>query len=929
MNISKILYITAGIGALAVGYFALSGNSDEIDYSTQVKPILNKNCIACHGGVKKQGGFSVLFREEALGKTKSGKPAIIPGDPEHSDFIARLSHSDPEERMPYKTAPLKKEEIEILTKWVKQGAKWGEHWAFTRPKEIEVPNKGMFAGFFSWFGGKKWEKNDIDYFVSDKLEKEGLKHADQAEKGVLLRRVSLDLIGLPPTEKQLNDFLADNSDDAYEKAVDQLLKSPQFGERWAGLWLDMARYSDSKGYEKDEGRSIWKYRDYVIKAFNDNMPYNQFLTEQLAGDLLPNPTKSQYIATAFHRNTMNNDEGGTDDEEFRTAALLDRVNTTWEMFQGTTFACVQCHSHPYDPIRHDEYYKYLAFFNNTRDEDVPDDSPFLREFKSEDSTKLVALKTWLKTNVSDKASAEYEQKVRFLEPKIHPHWGDQFVNGFLADNKYLSVRNGGTVRFKQMPVEGKTRLMVAYGNKTGAPTRMEVHLGSPDGKQLMAIRLDTTGKGGWTNSWDYKVFDLPKLSGKQDWFLKFTNPKVKPEESTCVIGYFILLDDFPGKGKSGYETGQQMFMDLVRTDPAITTPVMFENPADFTRKTQVFDRGSWLTKGKEVQPDVPKIFGGLPGNLPKNRLGLAKWLGSKENPLTARVAVNRFWEQIFGVGLVETLEDFGTQGFTPSNPELLDFLATRFMNEYNWQPKELLKEIVMSATYQQDSKANAALLEKDPMNRFLARGPRVRLNAEQIRDQALLVSGLLSYKMYGKSVMPYQPDGIWNSPYSGMSWRLSDGEDQWRRAVYTYWRRSGPYPSLMTFDGGSREVCLARRIRTNTPLQALTTMNDPVYVECSKFLAKRMLQENGDTEAQIRKGYRLALSRDITPQKLEVLLSFYQNTYKTYQQKPKEADKLLGICKDDAIKPKNIPSTAAMTMVASAILNLDEFITKQ
>lgn len=929
MNLTKILASTVVLTVAGYGIYLLR-NGDQVDYSTEVKPILNKRCISCHGGVKKQGGFSVLFKEEALAVTESGKPSIIPGDPDHSEFITRLTSKDPEERMPYKEEAMPQEEIEILRKWVKQGANWGEHWAFSQPQRPDVPGKSMFASVFSWFSSSAWEKNDIDYFVSDRLEKESINHANQAEKATLLRRVCLDLTGLPPTSQQLNEFLADNSANAYEKMVDKLLASPRYGERWAGMWLDLARFSDTKGYEKDEKRNIWKYRDYVIEAFNKDLPYNQFIKEQLAGDLLPNPTDEQLIATAFHRNTMNNDEGGTDDEEFRNAALVDRVNTTWEVLQGTTFACVQCHSHPYDPIRHEEYYQYMAFFNNTRDEDVPDDSPFLRQFKPEEKAQYEQLKNWIKTNVSAESAHKFGDLVRFLEPKVHPHWGDQFINGSLADNKYLGIRNGGSVRFKELPLQNKTQLLIAYGNKTGSATTLEVHRGAVNGPIVTTIRLDTTQKGGWTNSWDYKIVPLPAgLPAKEDWFLTFKNPKVKPDQSTCIVGYFIFMEDFPGKGKAGYAENQARFISLLRAEPENTTPILLENPTEYYRKTHLWERGNWTAKTTEVHPAIPAIFGKLPDNAPKNRLSLANWMGSNQNPLTARVAVNRFWEQLFGTGLVETQEDFGTQGFTPSYPELMDYLSVKFMDDFDWQPKKLLKYIVMSATYQQDSRVTPDLREKDPMNRLLARGPRVRLSAEQVRDQALLVSGLLSDKLFGPSVMPYQPEGLWANPYSGLSWKISNYEDQHRRALYTFWRRTSPYPSMITFDGASREVCLARRIRTNTPLQALVTMNDPVYVECAINLAKKMEASGNQIDTKIEDGYRLALSKEISPDKKAILLKLYQTALANYRKSPNDANKLLNVCPDDRIKPHDSPQLAALTMVASTILNLDEFITKE
>lgn len=921
MNINRIFLWSTAIIVGGFSAYSLIGKKQTIDFSTQVKPILNKNCIACHGGVKKQGGFSVLFREEALGNTKSGKPAIIAGDPEHSDFIARLTHKDPEERMPYQAEPLKKEEIEILTKWVKEGANWGEHWAFTVPEPPAIPNKNFLAGFTDWFS-EKWEKNDIDYFVSEKLTEQGLTHSPQADRSVLLRRVSLDLTGLPPSEKQVTDFLNDNSTNAYEKAVDRLLASPQYGERWAGMWLDLARYSDTKGYERDDVRSIWKYRDYVIEAFNQNMPYNQFLKEQLAGDLLPNPTDNQLIATGFHRNTMTNDEGGTDNEEFRTAAVLDRVNTTWEVLQGTTFSCIQCHSHPYDPFRHEDYYKYVAFFNNTRDEDSYGDYPHLKLYLKEDAAKVENIKQWILKNSSLEKAQEYTKFLKTWQPTYNSLSCDEFVKSELSDTKFLGIQNGGSARLKNVDLTDKNQFIIRY-NCWKLGSSLTIHLDKPDGPILLSTKLDTT-KG-----YASKKLNFKPVNGIHNLYLTAKNLSMKgTEEYTALFDWFGFLSEFPAQNTSESLAMQNEFWRLVTLGTDITL-IMDENPKNLHRKSFVFERGNWTVKGKEVQPDIPNLFGGLPKDLPKNRLGLATWIGSEKNPLTARVAVNRFWEQLFGIGLVETIEDFGTQGFTPSNPELLDYLAVKFMKEYNWQPKQLLREIVLSATYQQDSKVNAEILEKDPANRFFARGARVRLSAEQVRDQALAVSGILSTKMFGKSVMPYQPDGIWRIPYSGASWKKSEGDDQFRRALYTYWRRSSPYPSMITFDGTSREICLARRLRTNTPLQALTTLNDPVYVECARYFAKRMDEQSGTTLDKIKKGYRLAMAKEISNDKLLILNNLYQKSLQSFKAKPKDAMTFLGYCEDNTILPKNIPDLAAKTMVATAILNLDEFITKE
>jgi hypothetical protein len=909
---SKIILFS--IALLGVFWTAKSiyenNNSDKIDYSTQVKPIINKHCIACHGGVKKINDFSLLFRSDALAKTKSGKPAIIPFHPEKSDFIARLTHADPDERMPYRANPLKKEEIEILTRWVKEGAEWGDHWAYVSPKKVAVPNpEGYFASFLPF--SDSWAKNDIDRFILQKLKSENLKPSEEASKSILLRRVYLDLIGLPPTPEQLTKFLADNSENAYEKVVDELLKSPQFGEKWASMWLDLARYSDSKGYQKDNGRTIWEYRDWVIRAFNKNMPFDQFVTEQLAGDLLPNPTEDQLIATAFHRNTMNNDETGTVDEEFRVAAVLDRVNTTWDVFHGTTFSCVQCHSHPYDPFRHEEYYKFMAFFNNTRDEDTDDESPNLRRFSPEDKPKLEALNTWIKNLKPEEKAFDWLHFAKFIEPKFNAHDADNFVESALLGGRSIGLRNGGSCRLPNIKMDGMSQFVINYSVKNLGGI-LEIHDGSPTGKILTVIALkDTTEKG----SAEIKSIKIPLLTGRHDLYLVGKNPNFKQTAKDVIkINWFTFMPDFPKN------FDEKNFWSLVKAKTE-NTPIMQSSQPDYQRKTHVFTRGNWLVHGQEVAAATPKSLHAFPKNAPNNRLGLAQWLTDKKDPLTARTVVNRFWEQIFGVGIVETLEDFGTQGFKPVHPELFDYLSVKLMNEWEWKPKSILKEIVMSATYRQSSIGSRELFEKDPANHFLARGPRVRLSAEQVRDQTLAVSGLLSKKMFGKPVMPYQPEGVWAAVNSNLNYKQSEGEDQYRRAIYTFARRTGPYPSMFNFDSPSREVCVARRIRTNTPLQSLVLLNDPVFVEASNNLAKRAFSKTQDAESQIIMCYQSALQHEPNRKDLKALVKLYEITLENFKKNPKEIKVYL---KDN---PK--PELAALSVVANAIINLDEFVTKQ
>ncbi|HEY1055465.1 MAG TPA: DUF1549 domain-containing protein, partial [Emticicia sp.] len=798
MRYSKLfLFSLIVVAAGAIMAFSFNPFSDKVDFNTEIKPILNKHCVSCHGGVKKAAELSFLFSQEALNtKGKSGKIAIIPGEADHSEFYKRLITNDTEERMPKGKDPLNKEEIALLKKWIDQGAPWGDHWAYQKPEKPDVPSVG---GFFARLGliedeETRFAKNEIDNFVLHKLKEEGLEHSKPADKGTLLRRVYLDLTGLPPTEEQLQAFLNDKSPNAYEKVVDQLLASPAYGERWAAMWLDLARYADTKGYERDVYRNIWRYRDYVIKAFNEDKPFDKFTIEQLAGDLLPNPTNEQLIATGFHRNTMNNDEGGTVDEEFRVAATIDRVNTTFDVWQGTTMGCVQCHTHPYDPFRHEEYYKLMAFFNNARDEDVVSDTPYLRFYKPEDSTKIEELKSWILAK--GKNEKEFEKFVRILEPKVNSHDIEPLSAGTssLLDAKYVGLQHTGYGRLKGVTLTDKNRLVMNFNTGTEKGV-LHIRDGKVDGNIILTIPVfaarDTV-----------MFYQLPKLEGQHDLFFTFTNPK-KPKD-WFQIKWLSFQKTF-GEGKE-YESVELKYKEILNAK-ADFTPIMSEGEGDLAREQHIFERGNWLVHGKEVKADVPTYLSKMPKDYPHNRLGLAKWLVSGNNPLTARVAVNRFWEQIFGTGIVETVEDFGTQGFSASNPELLDYLAVTFQDDMHWSIKQLLKKIVTSGTYQQSSDVNKELLEKDPYNRFLARGPRIRLTAEQVRDQALLVSGILSHKMYGKSVMPYQPDGLWQSPWNGENWKLSQGEDKYRRAIYTFWKRTAPYPSMMSFDAPSREFC--------------------------------------------------------------------------------------------------------------------------
>ncbi len=899
----KLFYSSAVLIVLAITAVVIYP-SDPIDYNTEVKPILNKKCITCHGGVKQEAGFSLLFEEEAFAPTKSGKPAIIRFKPEESELIRRLHLTDPEERMPYKHDPLSKEEIKILTTWIKEGAKWGSHWAYQKVKEPAVPSIN-----------DNWVNNNIDKYILEKLEAEKLSPSKEADKATLLRRVSLDLTGLPASKKIAAKYLSDQSDKAYENLVTDLMASPAYGEKWAALWLDLARYADTKGFEADRGRSIYKYRDWLIHAFNTDKPYNDFLTEQIAGDLLPNPSDAQYIATAFHRNTMNNDEGGTDNEEFRTAAVLDRVNTTWSAVMGTSFNCVQCHSHPYDPFKHDEYYKFMAFFNNTRDEDSPFENPVLRQYKGADSIKFESVKKWLQQNAAAPMATYWITFLRTLQPSINAFQCDKFVNG--ANGWYATLRNNGTCNLKNIVLTGKSELLFKYASRVDKGV-WRIYLDSLDGKLIKEVPIKNTG-GGFVHT----TTSIPDIKGTHTLYFKYYSPKIKNNTDDGILfEWFSFGNPFPAKEKPGYDSAYKYFNDLIMAG-AETTPIMMEANADLFRPTHVFERGSWLSKGKIVTPDVPAVLPGLPKNAPKNRLGLAMWLTDKNNPLVSRTLANRLWEQLFGTGIVETLEDLGTQGLSPTHQSLLDYLAWQIMHTHNWSIKKTLKEMVLSATYRQQSMFTKELIKKDPYNKLYARGPRVRLSAEQIRDQTLAVSTLLSPKMYGKSVMPYQPDGIWRSPYNGDAWKLSEGEDQYRRSLYTYFKRTAPYPSMLTFDGGAREVCVIRRIRTNTPLQALTSLNDSSYIIMARSFAKSMDKINGPIEAKIKTGYEQMMYKPIAPAKLNVLTSLYQSSLSKYQGNKKAATLL--VSDSTLASPTN---RAALVVVANAMLNLDEWLNK-
>lgn len=786
---------------LLAGIIAGCGPS-KVDFNTQIRPVLNARCVTCHGGVKTNADLNLQFRELALLGGESGVPAIVPGDADASELMKRITHVSTSERMPKDEEALTEAEITAFRDWINQGANWDTHWAYLRPIKASPASQD------------DWIQSPLDGFILDKLDEVGLSPAEEASCSVLARRVSLDLIGLPATFEQA-ETLCETGD--YEQLVDQLLASPSFGERWAAMWLDLARYADSKGYEADRERSIWRYRDWLIDAFNNDLPFDQFTIEQLAGDLLPNPTTDQLIATAFNRNTMTNEEGGTDDEEHRFASVVDRVNTTYEVFQGTTMRCVQCHGHPYDPFVQEDFYASFAIFNNTADWDQAHEEPVLMEFEPAHQIKgkqLLAQLTELETAIRKDYSAP--QNVAIFEK-----WESELENPEYV-GKLLNTSKNEIRRIAEKPTSERS----PYEND----------------------------------------------------FIR-----------TRIVDAEVTFQDLR-------QRRSELKKQLAELSP-VHTPIMQELPDERARETRLRERGSFLSPLDVVSPAVPKMLSPLPSNEKADRLAFAKWIVSDENPLTARVTVNRYWEQLFGMGIVESSDDFGTIGIPPTHPELLDWLAVHFSQDLAWSQKALLKLLVMSATYRQSSVSTPEKIEKDPRNQFLSRGPRFRLSAEQIRDETLAVSGLLSSKQKGPSVMPSQPPGIWKNPYNGQQWKISEGEDRLRRALYTYWRRTNPYPAMATFDAPSREVCMSRRIRTNTPLQALVTLNDPAFWEAAQELGRQMSQVDGDLTAQIAFGYRKALAREPDEETSQILVE--------------------------------LGRTTSLPIVANTILNLDEFLTKE
>ena len=1038
---------------------------EKMDYNQHVKPILSDKCFACHGPdkAKQKAGLRLDLKETAYGALPEnpGKVAINPGDLAGSEFYHRVISGDPDYVMPTKDSHLSltAKEKAILIRWIENGAEYKPHWAFVKPEKPEIPK----------VQNKNRVKNPIDNFILAKIEREKLQPSGESDKELLLRRVSLDLTGLPPTLEDIDIFLEDKSANAYEKQVDQLLRSPHYGEKMAVDWLDLARFADSHGYTVDRLRDMSPYRDWVINAFNQNLHYDKFVQWQLAGDLMPKPTKDMIIATAFNRNHQQNMEGGIVEEEFQTEYVIDRTNTFGDAMLGISVGCAKCHDHKYDPISQKNYYQLFSFFNNVKeagqiswDDALPTPTVMLPTAKQEKMLRFIDteiasqerevqraittaepdFKKWISGQHYRKLSFEYLPKMnlqalfRFdnnsLKNAVNPkHTGmmkresgqtgdspvfishDSGQAMALNGDVFLDLGQAGVFRRSQpfsvgiwvnIPKELKEgvilhksqaerlynfrgyhlylkddrlELNMAHTAPSNAITKLSqkgiprdqwiqltiTYDGSSkakgfnlfmDGKPCgMETTMDQLTKdilfkgdkqpglqiGGWWRGLGFKggkiddiavynrvltTYEIAILSQKKSWknIVWKTKEQLSAEDLTKLKEYYFSAVSPGVTSASNALTRMRTFL-ADSTENIRELMVMQEMPKP--KKAHVLLRGNYDAFGEEVSPATPESILKFPENLPKNRYGLALWLTNKNNPLTARVAVNRFWQNFFGTGIVKTTEDFGNQGELPSHLELLDWLAITFQ-ESGWDVKKLNKMIVMSATYRQHSKTSKENRDTDPENRLLARGPSGRMTAEMIRDNALAASGLLNIKIGGESVKPYQPEGLWE--INNTTYKPDTGQNVYRRSLYVIVKRSVPNPTLSTFDATSRSFCVVRRQKTNTPLQALVTLNDPTFVEAMKVMGEKMSQES-NVKSAIITAYRKLTGRLPSSRELDLLLMMQKNEYRKFKKYPQKAAGWLGAGQTKINQKADVAVIAANAVVASTILNSDATLTKR
>jgi hypothetical protein len=978
--------------------------AQKVDFNRDVRPILSDKCFTCHGPDSANRTTKLRFDTEQGAKQDLGKGrlAIVPGNPARSLLIERVTSENKVLRMPPAytgAARLSDAEIDTLKRWIAQGAPWKTHWALEVPRRPDVPSS----------------TNAIDYFVRQRLRREGLQPSPEAPRHTLLRRLSFDLTGLPPSPEELDAFLKDSSPNAYEKAVDRLLASPRYGERMAIRWLDAARYADTNGYQTDAERSMWRWRDWVIQAFNANMPFDRFTIEQLAGDLLPDPKLDQLIATGFNRNHRGNGEGGIIPEEYAVEYVVDRIETTSTIWLGLTMGCARCHDHKYDPITQKDFYRFYAYFNN-----IPERGKY---FKYGNTPPLIPAPTESQQKTLEELRRNVEQaEAKFAAPDAaRQAWEQSIAAG--PDLQWSSKRDLHFEHAATETFDGKRLIDAGQFGRFGFYDKFTlaawINPSAPDGAILTRAEDEKEGQGyglylkdgklqlnmvtRWLddcarvesaepiplNRWQHvlavydgtreaeniKVYlngepvklnvlvdelnqgftsgEPLRIGGGGGWRFEgsirdvriyraaFTPAQVRMLAEPASLNQIASIA--PGsrsqaqKDKLHYAFLDQFAPEAIRAswqkvmearnqyatfrDSLPTVMVMQENP----RPSDAFMliRGAYDRPGEKVARGLPAVLPPMPAGAPNNRLGLARWLVDPANPLTARVTVNRFWQMLFGTGLVKTTEDFGSQGEPPTHPELLDWLATEFVRT-GWDVKALMKTMVMSETYRQSSRVSPALLARDPDNLLLARGARFRLAPEMVRDQALAISGLLVEKLGGRSVKPYQPAGLWKELSGGDDYQRGKGEELYRRSLYTFWKRAVPPPGMMTFDSAGRETCVVRQTRTNTPLQALTLMNDVTYIEAARKMAERMMRNGG-----IPYGFLLATSRKPTSDELALLQQSLARFRDKFLTDPAAAEKLLAEGDSPRDPLLDVSELAAYTSLASLILNLDETVSKE
>lgn len=979
--------------------------ADSVNFNRDVRPILATKCFACHGPDEEQREAELRLD---VRKSAITKEAFVPGKPGESELVRRILSDDADERMPPEGSDqLSDKEKTLLREWIAAGATYEQHWAFIPPQQPDLPT----------VTDADWPKNAIDHFVLARLEAEGMQPSPAADRYTLCRRVYLDLIGLPPTSEEADSFVNDKDPQAYEKLVDRLLKSQQYGERWARLWLDLARYSDTNGYEKDRPRSIWPYRDWVIRALNDDMPFDRFTIEQLAGDMLPDATTDQRIATGFHRNTMLNEEGGIDPLEYRFHAMVDRVATTGTVWMGLTTGCGQCHSHKYDPISQTDYYRLMALLNNADEPDLVVPDPAILEGRRKIEEQIAALEAALPNQFPPlkgegtveelRAAAvehafskwiEQERKATVAWSVLRPHHMatnlpklETLADGSIFSTGDITKRDVFTLRFKieepitairletlpddRLPARGPGRafyegrkgnffLSELKGRIGDSPIKFadashtfgKIAIGS--GNANATNVLDGEGSTGWSTATREgeshrlvlnlaeplpapceleieMLFERHFAASLGLFRISATTASDAAKASQTPVDLQQLLTLSPDTwDEVQRQTLRQQFLRTVpeladarkeidklrKALPALpTTMVMLERPADNPRKTFRHHRGEFLSPREEVTPAVLETLPQLDGDQPADRLAFARWLVSEKNPLIGRVAVNRAWRAFFGSGLMRTSGDFGTQSDPSTHPVLLDWLACEFVAR-GWSMKKLHRLIVMSATYQQSSRITPELLQRDPENRLLARGPRYRIDAELVRDSMLKASGLLSAKIGGPSVYPPQPASVTALAYGNTKWDVSPGEDRYRRSLYTFSKRTAPFAAYSVFDGPTGENCVPRRDRSNTPLQALTLLNDEMYLEMAQAIAKLSADVNRDERASFI--FRRLLTRPPSGAESKALATFQRAQQQRLGAAELDAELIGG---NDAATPES----ASWVMVARAVMNLDEVITKQ